>query len=375
MKLEIMPAWAGNENYSTGDKVGTPTKVEPTSGIVADGHLPNRPIGAQWQNWLEYERARRLSALQELAITQWTPATPTAIPQRMARANFCGMTFYTPPTGVSHIYVIFDGQLTDDEIELPDNEVDWKTLDVASNESHASVVVVGRDDALGSYGAAWAAKVGVSSGQFALELESGGSPYDKVRVDEATGDTYVFAPNRAQRSSDGGITWTDLGDHGQSSYDTIAAYDGNVIVLNSTNETYRYSVDSGENWSTGTAPNASAETTTDLRFSTSLGLWIATTYSGSVSRVIGAESVAGPWSTLVQPVPTGGDSHSLCLPHGWALVRDAYMVSSSYAMLQYTLDGVNTRFISLDPASSIRFDGYCLWAVTGSSLHRAALIR
>lgn len=47
------PAWATNTNYSTGPVgvIGTPTKVAPSGGTIADGYLPGDEPGAQNYNY------------------------------------------------------------------------------------------------------------------------------------------------------------------------------------------------------------------------------------------------------------------------------------------------------------------------------------
>lgn len=45
------PDWATSENYSSGEHSGEPTKIEPTPGLIAQGHSPGKAPGPQPFNW------------------------------------------------------------------------------------------------------------------------------------------------------------------------------------------------------------------------------------------------------------------------------------------------------------------------------------
>jgi len=46
-----VPEWATDTNYSSGVDIGTPTKVDPGSGVKAQGHVPGTRGAAQTMNW------------------------------------------------------------------------------------------------------------------------------------------------------------------------------------------------------------------------------------------------------------------------------------------------------------------------------------
>lgn len=43
--------WATDTNFTNGPDVGTPTKVEPSAGVKAEGHVPGTILPAQRLNW------------------------------------------------------------------------------------------------------------------------------------------------------------------------------------------------------------------------------------------------------------------------------------------------------------------------------------
>lgn len=43
--------WATDANFTNGVDAGTPTKVEPSVGVKAEGHVPGTPLPAQRLNW------------------------------------------------------------------------------------------------------------------------------------------------------------------------------------------------------------------------------------------------------------------------------------------------------------------------------------
>lgn len=79
-KPSVVPTWATNTNYSTGEFAGTATKAAPSAGVRQDGHVPDTAPGAQHENydrnligaWLDYLSDGDLEGPHQ--ITSNTPA-------------------------------------------------------------------------------------------------------------------------------------------------------------------------------------------------------------------------------------------------------------------------------------------------------------
>lgn len=76
-KPVTVPTWATNANFSTGDFAGLPTKVAPSAGVRADGHIPETAPGPQHENydrnligeWLTYLSDGALSGPHSITNT------------------------------------------------------------------------------------------------------------------------------------------------------------------------------------------------------------------------------------------------------------------------------------------------------------------
>lgn len=87
----LFPTWASLSNYSTGPDVGTPTKIMPSAGEIADGFVPDTAAVPQYMN-----------SLLNLA-SQWF----TYLNGLASDAQFLGNSFHF--TGAA---MVFDGTLS-----------------------------------------------------------------------------------------------------------------------------------------------------------------------------------------------------------------------------------------------------------------------
>src|SRR5262245_30241789 len=54
-KPSTIPTWATNTNFAASSQpwASSPTKVQPASGVQAEGHNPEDPTVAQYENWFK----------------------------------------------------------------------------------------------------------------------------------------------------------------------------------------------------------------------------------------------------------------------------------------------------------------------------------
>lgn len=74
-KPATLPTWATDTNYSAGPDSGTPTKVTPSAGYIAQGQVPGNFFGSQYWNWLLFWICSWLSWIN----TRGTPTTRTKV--------------------------------------------------------------------------------------------------------------------------------------------------------------------------------------------------------------------------------------------------------------------------------------------------------
>jgi hypothetical protein len=292
--------WASNVLYSVGDDVGTATKIVPPAGILADGHVKNQPAGAQWENYLKHETARRLNAVNMSLLRQLRQpsADQTALGSVVARYRN-EITYRVAAADTNAITHFFDdGRLVSPSVS-PASGV-WTPRSIAASTDFG-VLAVGQNDTtdLGF----WYAAPG--DGSFS-EIDPGGTAanWTHVTVDAVDGSIW------AQGSGVSTTQWREMltvdptfaaTSYGDPDGKNGAVHDGVIAFPSASGSQVIYSLNRGVDWLT---ISPSLGTIQSIDYSVSHETWVLfATDSGDII-VYGAASPAGPWTELFRVTST-----------------------------------------------------------------------
>lgn len=211
------PNWATNANYASGPDAGNPSRLEPTTGELADGHHPEGRPAANKMNWLQGKQGDWLAYLYErqrtLPLHNVRSSNPVST-DTVSTASVMALVWRDQPAGVASARqwsLWYFGSTTD--YKFSQDGYNWDESPLNDSVQY----------------------------------------YEAVVTKATNPSTIVMAHGSSEtiRRSTDGTTWSDASSIGVGAFEFIAmaSEDGNIVAV-STDGLIQYSTDNGDNWST-----------------------------------------------------------------------------------------------------------------------------
>lgn len=331
------PDFATDTNYTNGPDVGTATKVEPSSGELAEGHIRETAPSPQKMNWWQnlvgkWNRwtAQVLDTIHSATYGNWIPQTSAAAGQLWACgygngvfvAVGAGGEIFTSPDGITWTARTAAGAYTDDFRAVVYGESDGRWL-IAGDGGE---IQTSSDD-----GATWTART--AAGGFTGTFHAATHDGSRFILVGASGEI---------QTSPTGTTWTARTADGSYAGDfrAVAFGDGTFVAVGTLGEV-QTSTDDGVTWTAQTPAAAYSDT------------WRGAVWSGENFVIVGAagEIQSSPeGETWTQQ--TAADANSASYNFTGITHNGVFTAVSGAGRIETSKDGVTWKLRPTETASS-----------------------
>lgn len=350
-----LPLWSTDTNFTNGPDTGTPTKVAPSAGQIAEGYLPDSEPPAQWFNWFQNAISKHISPLVGAAVHNWRNHVVTAASDgEYNHANAFCSTMSAVSGGVPVLIAIAND---DGKVRRIYNEsaVDESAADTGFETTVLAPVAAGVFSGAVTLVKAFGVDVRKSTDFGATWASAGSIPstiynycthfFAAANAGAGRWITTISGTGLLHYSSDLS-TWTAGTGSFSATDNRISSNATAAILVYNTGTTCRRSTD-GITWASQTL-SAGSHPWTGVTYNTVRGAWMAVANDG-VGAISSSDGVS--WTAIA--LPSGAQDVAAFGRFFVAVCTNAHSVGCSIAVTEDNGTTWTEFMIDADPAAAL----------------------